>query len=246
MLLSATASAQEAPAAEPVTPRAQPRAAATTDDSQQASPPKKAAVASRGKSGLTRQGNFLFGASTNFSFTTATNELVTPDQGSNQKTNATLFWVLNPELGYFLSDNFQLSINLGVLLRRLQREGDEGNTERSWLANLGVKYHINLNEDFSIIPGAGIGMYFGSSTRRLITADPMTNMPRIFDEPTSTFGLDIWSQLMFGYLVGTNTELQAGVQFRFLYGTETIDSQNRSLSASTLNTGLALNLTYYF
>jgi hypothetical protein len=30
-----------------------------------------------------------------------------------------------------------------------------------------------------------------------------------------------------------------------LYGTETIDSQNKDLSAFTINTGLALNLTYY-
>jgi opacity protein-like surface antigen len=201
--------------------------------------------APRGKDGLSRKNNFLLGLGTNFSYTTSTNELVVPANGANEAENSTLFWILNPEFGWFINDNFQLSINTGVILRLLQREDGTTNMERDWLANLGVKYHIGLNDQFSIIPGIGIGMYFGSSKRRLVTIDN-TGTARVFDEPTSTLGLDLWTQLMLGYLVGTNTELQAGFQFRMLYGTETIDSQNKDLSAFTINTGLALNLTYYF
>jgi opacity protein-like surface antigen len=213
-----------------------------------ATPTTPAAAASKpaptGKSGLSRKNNFLLGLGTNFSFTNSTNELVAPANGANEASNSTLFWVLNPEFGWFINDNFQLSINTGVILRLLQREDGNTNMERDWLANVGVKYHIGLNDQFSIIPGIGIGMYFGSSERQLVTTDS-AGTARVFDEPTSTLGLDLWTQLMLGYLVGTNTELQAGFQFRMLYGTETIDSQNKDLSAFTINTGLALNLTYY-
>jgi hypothetical protein len=208
-------------------------------------PPATSKPAPTGKRALARQNNFLIGLGTNFSYNNSTNELVEPANGANEADNSTLFWVLNPEFGWFISDNFQLSINTGVILRLLQREDGTTNMERDWLANVGVKYHIGLNDQFSIIPGFGMGMYFGSSERQLVTTDA-NGTAKVFDEPTSTLGLDMWAQLMLGYLVGTNTEIQAGFQFRMLYGTETIDSQNKDLSAFTINTGLALNMTYYF
>lgn len=207
-------------------------------------PPVVSKPAPTGKRSLARQNNFLIGLGTNFSYNNATNDLVVPANGNTEAQNSTLFWSLVPEFGWFISDNFQLSINTGVILRLLQREDGSTNLERDWLANVGVKYHIGLNDQFSIIPGVGMGMYFGSSERQLVTTD--NGAAKVFDEPTSTLGLDIWAQLMLGYLVSTNAELQAGFQFRMLYGTESIDSLNKDLSALTVNTGLALNMTYYF
>lgn len=193
---------------------------------------------------LVSQGNLGMGAGGTFNYTTSSNEQIENTVATGQVTNSNLFMLIAPEFGYFMSDRLQLAINIGFLLRNIQRDKDSSNAERNYLFTGGVKYHVPFTERFSFIPGLGAGFYIGSSSRPVQTT--IQNMPTIVDESTSTWGFDMNGQLGFGYLVGDRTELTAGLQFHYLYGFENIPSVAESLSISTFNTGLNFGLFYYF
>lgn len=193
---------------------------------------------------LVSQGNLGIGAGGTFNYTTSSNEQIENTMAAGQVTNSNLFMLVAPEFGYFMSDRLQLAINIGFLLRNIQRDKDSSNAERNYLFTGGVKYHVPFTERFSFIPGLGAGFYIGSSSRPVQTT--IENMPTVVDESTSTWGFDMNGQLGFGYLVGDRTELTAGLQFHYLYGFENIPSVAESLSISTFNTGLNFGLFYYF
>ncbi len=224
-LLASTASAQQPVRSSPV-------------------PPPTAAVSQEPPSieELVRQGNLGMGGTLNFNYTSNTNRVFESGQDA---TNSTMFVLINPEFGYFMSDRLQLSINVGALIRRLQREGQDANFNNDWVLGAGLKYHIPLTERFSFIPGAGAAFYFGSSSRQITIPNPESPQMNItIDEPTSTFGGNVNGQLAFGYLVGERTELLTGVNFNYLYGRESVRDQ--SLRVSTFSTSLTLGLFYYF
>lgn len=194
---------------------------------------------------LTKQGRLGLGGSGTFNYTSSSNEVVIDNTVTNTTANnSNMFLLVTPEFGYFMSDRLQLAINVGFLLRRLQRDAENSNTERDWLFSGGVKYHIPFTDRFSFIPGIGAGFYLGSSSRPLqVTIDGKDS---IADEDTSTWGFDFNTNLSFGYLVGKRTELQAGLQMHYLYGFENISTVSESLSISTFNVGLNLGIFYYF
>lgn len=195
---------------------------------------------------LVSQGNLGMGASGTFNYTTSSNELINTQNKptGDDATNSNLFMLVSPEFGYFMSDRLQLAINIGFLLRNIQRDAENTNAERNYLFTGGVKYHVPFTERFSFIPGLGAGFYIGSSSRPVQTN--IEGVETIVDESTSTWGFDMNGQLGFGYLVGDRTELTAGLQFHYLYGFENIPSVAESLSISTFNTGLNFGLFYYF
>lgn len=195
---------------------------------------------------LVSQGNLGMGAAGTFNYTTSSNETLNASNrpSGQDATNSNLFMLVTPEFGYFMSDRLQLALNIGFLLRNIQRDEENSNAERNWLFTGGVKYHVPFTERFSFIPGVGAGFYIGSSSRPVQTT--VEGMATVVDESTSTWGMDLNGQLGFGYLVGDRTELTAGLQFHFLYGFENIPSVSESLDISTFNTGLNFGLFYYF
>ena len=195
---------------------------------------------------MTAQGNLGFGVNATFNYTNSQNQILEGRVATdNSATNANLFMLVLPELGYFISDRVQLALNVGYLLRRLQRdEAQNASTESNWMFTGGVRYHIPFTPRFSFIPGIGAGFYVGSSSRDIIVningVDTTTN------EGTDTYGLDLNTTMNFGYLIGERTELQAGFQVHYLYGVESIESAEENLSVSTFNVGLNLGVFYYF
>ena len=191
---------------------------------------------------LTERGQVTLGVSTAFSFTRVANEKVTND-GDN--VNSTFFLLLSPELGYFISDRFQITFDAGVLFRRLDRGDGETATERDWLLELGVKYFVPITSKVSFIPGAGLGFYLGSSTRPVAATNEAGDLITT-NEETSAFGIDLMGMLSLGYQVGERTIITGGLNLHFLAGSENIPSLDKRLGVTTLNAGLDFGINYFF
>ena len=189
---------------------------------------------------MTSAGKANLGVNTSMSFTQARNEL----QEGGEATNSTFFLLATPKFGYFVMDRVELTLQTGVLMRRLQRTADTRNTETSALVNVGVNYNIPLNERLSLVPGVGIGGYFGGSNRP-VTVLGEDGMPRVISESTRARGLDLASQLAIGYRAGEKVQIQAGLTLHYLYGAEFSENVD-SLRVSTLHSSLGLGVLYFF
>lgn len=189
---------------------------------------------------MTSRGHGNLGLNTSVSLTQSVNEL---ESGADAK-NTTFFLLATPKFGYFFADRLEFSTQAGVLLRRLQRDVDTGTTESAALINVGVNYHVPLNANLSIIPGLGIGGYFGRSSRPVVILDADMNAKTI-EESTRSRGIDLFSQLSIGYRATEKAQLQAGLGFHYLYGAE-FSENTSNLRVSTLNTSLLVGAMYFF
>lgn len=191
---------------------------------------------------MTSGGRGNIGLNTSLSLTQSVNEL----EAGGQSKNTTFFMLAAPKFGYFVTDRLETQVQAGALLRRLQRSADDGSTETSALINVGINYHIPMNARLSLIPGIGIGGYFGRGSRPALVAD--TQNPGEFttiQESTSSRGLDLSSQLSIGYRATEKAQIQAGVGFHYLFGGEFSDSTD-TLRVTTLNTSLLVGAMYFF
>ena len=191
---------------------------------------------------MTSAGRGNIGINTSVSLTQSMNEL----EGGDSVKNTTFFMLATPKFGYFVSDRLEVSTQAGVMMRRIQREEDTGSTESSALVNVGANYHIPLNANLSLIPGLGIGGYFGRGSRPTVVPDPNdSSQTKILDESTRSRGVDLFSQLSIGYRAAEKAQIQAGLGFHYLYGAEFTDSSD-ALRVSTLNTSLLVGVMYFF
>jgi hypothetical protein len=192
---------------------------------------------------MTSKGRGNIGINTSVSLTQSINEL----ESGEQAKNTTFFLLATPKFGYFVSERLEFSTQAGVLMRRLQRDEDSGTTESAALINVGVNYHIPLNANLSLIPGLGLGGYFGRSSRPLLVDDDMdaSTPSKLVDETTRSRGLDLFSQFSIGYRATDKAQIQAGLGFHYLYGGEFSDS-TENLRVSTLNTSLLVGAMYFF
>jgi len=189
---------------------------------------------------LTSKGRANIGFNTSLSFTSATNETV----DGERVRNATLFFLASPKFGYFFADRLELTIQAGLLMRRLQRDEDTRSTETSGLLDVGVNFHLPINKYMAIVPGVGIGGYYGGSSRPTTFVDMDGNTQEV-DASTTAFGLDAFGNLNLNYRVTDHTMLLAGLTFHYLLGAERSEDVD-GLRVSTLNTSIGAGISYTF
>ncbi len=189
----------------------------------------------------TEKGAWVLGAGTLFNYTTTTNELTS----GRERDNTTLFFRIDPSLGYFVIDNLEVAVSAGLLGRQLERGGNDPATETSWLFEVSARYFWTLNRRFSLFFGLGLGGYFGSS-ERLITVEQEGEGAQTITERTDTLGGSVSSSLGVGYALSRSLQFRAGLGFSGLLGQETLTSAKDPLAVSTLNTGLAIGVYYTF
>lgn len=186
-----------------------------------------------------RSDQFQFGAGMGlqFAYTGTTNETLL----GGDETNRTLFARVTPEGRFFVIDNVEVGLSIGLLSKLSSREHDTQATENNFLFEFSGFYHFPVGAGFALVPGLGLGGYFGSSSRDLSLPDGT-----VTQESTTTQGFSANLHLTGAYQPHENWRLRTGLTFGFLVGTEFIESQNATLSASAAHVGLPLELIYLF
>ena len=186
------------------------------------------------------KGTWNLGARALFSYTGANNEL----KDGSSESNTTLFIRATPSLSYFIMDRLEVGGSFGWLSKSLARESGGRATEGDWAMEGTAFYHIPLSKRLSFVPGAGLGFYFGSSDNT--TRAWVDGAREEIEETTDTKGVMAALYLGAAYQLGESWQLRSGLTLNALIGSETINSEDKSLSASTLHVGLPIELYYTF
>jgi len=156
-------------------------------------------------------------------------------------TNRTLFARVTPEGRVFILDNVEIGLSMGLLSKLSAREQDTQATETNFMFEVSGFYHHPIGAGFALVPGLGVGGYFGSSTRDLTLPNGTST-----EESTSTSGFNATLHLGAAYQPHENWRLRSGFTFGFLAGSEYVDSQDASLSTTAVHIGLPLEVIYVF
>jgi len=181
-------------------------------------------------------GLWSLGARGIFAYTTSKNDLL----AGGDETNSTMFLRLTPTLATFVQDRFQVGGSVGLLRKSLARESGGKATENDWLVEATGSYFLPLGARFALVPGLGLGGYFGSS-ERTFKADGKEIV-----ESTNTRGFAASAYFGAGYQMSENWQIRSGLGITALLGSETISSQSASLSSSALHFGVPVELFYTF
>lgn len=177
------------------------------------------------------------GLGTQLAYTGATNEVLSGDDESNR----TLYLTIAPRVGFFPVENFEVGLGLGLLSQLAARESGDSTAQNNFFFEASAHYHIPVGSSFAIIPGLGLGGYFGSSSRTLVLADDSE-----IDEKTSSRGFLLKGYLGVGYEPHPNWRLRSGIVVGGLFGSETVESQEATLSSTAVHVGLPVELSYLF
>lgn len=209
------------PAEEPAP--AAPTQSATADETSSVRLPLSAGTWSLGGRGM-------------FAYTTSKNELL--DGGD--ETNTTVFLRLTPTLATFVQDRLQVAGSVGLLRKSLARESGGKATENDWLIEATAYYFLPLSQRFALVPGLGLGGYFGSSDRTF------SGNGQDISESTDTLGLAASAYLGAAYQMSPSWQIRSGLGITGLIGSETVASEDTTLSTSTMHFGVPVELYYTF
>lgn len=177
------------------------------------------------------------GERTAFSYTGISNETLTGEAQSN----TTLFFRLTPTLGLTVYKNVLVSASVGLLGDKLTREDGGNATDLAALFEFTAHYILPITRRFALLPGLGLGPYFGSSYRSLKLANGRTA-----DESTRTSGFALSAYLTAGYQLSQRIELRSGLALYGLFQTEHVESANKDLRASAVHVGLPIEAHFHF
>lgn len=187
-----------------------------------------------------KRGAFALGLRSAFAYSSTSAESLT----GPSETNSTLFLRLAPALEYHVKDNLVVGASFGLLQKSIGREeGSGGRSETSWMPELSAQYDISLTKRLALMPGLGLGLYFGGSDRNLRLNTPGNP---VVEESTSTFGVAVTVALRVGYQVSEHLQLRSGLGMFGTIGSESVSSQNVSLGTSSANITLPVELFYTF
>jgi hypothetical protein len=211
----------EAPPVEAVTPPTRPGASSSQEGSL-ALPWKR--------------GNWQVGGFGTFSYSGSNSDLLSGGEESNRN----LFLRLSPRVGYFLLDQVELGLSAGILTKSVNREGRTIASESDLFVEGTVHYALPMASRFALVPGAGLGLYFGSSSR------PVTINGRESDESTSSRGIALSIYPMLAYQLTPGWQIRSGLSMTLLYGSELIKSADKRLGTSGAYFGVPIQISYTF
>lgn len=179
-----------------------------------------------------------------FNLTQSTNGLI----GGGERRHSTFYTHISPTIGWYVFDRLELRFAPGLIWRDLDRGDDGTATERAWIVDAGARYHVVLSSKLAVHVGVALGGYFGSSSRKIEIVELVDGeeRPRTLGEATSTAGFSLDGGVGLGIVLTPELVLDAGVDLRWLIGSESIESEGESLASSLVNTGLTLGLRYVF
>lgn len=185
----------------------------------------------------TEAGGWSTGGRVMLSYSSRKNEVA----DGQEESNSNLFIRFAPALNYFLVDEFQLGVAFGPMVTSLARPGTDDARELDWLVELTANYFLRSGERFAFAPGIGVGVFFGSSDRKLIleSGDEVS-------EATSTLGVAVSGYLSAVYQLSKTVQIRSGLAFTGLIGRESIDSESSNFSTRSMHLGFPVELFYTF
>lgn len=178
------------------------------------------------------------GARTQFSFGWASYGRPLGENG----TATNLFFRLTPEVSTYVFDRVQVGANAGLYSRLASNTPGDRTTETGMLIELTGYYYAPVSPRFSIVPGLGLGGYFGAGSRTF-TLD-VSGVER--EDTTTTGGFSAAIYVGIAYQLLDHFQLRSGLAFNALLGVEVPDTRGDSLSAYTTHVGIPVELYYNF
>jgi hypothetical protein len=158
-----------------------------------------------------------------------------------EESNRTMFLTVAPRAGFFPVENFEVGLGLGLLTVLAARESGDSVAQNNFVFEASAHYHIPVGAAFAIIPGLGIGGYFGSSSRTLVLANGTE-----LDESTASRGFLLRGYIGVGYEPHPDWRFRSGITVGGLFGSESVASQDATLASSAVHIGLPIELSYLF
>lgn len=211
-----------------------------TEQDDEIAPPPRNDAPPRDDSLATEAGDWLVGGRLLFSYSSTKNDTI----GAGSESDAVLFSRVAPVVGWFPVERLELNGSLGLLSRSLARTDTKTATENDWVLEVGVRYAAPITDRFAIIPGLGLGAYFGRSERELTATE--AGQTREFTEKTKARGGLLGIYLGVGYQLAEHWQIRSGLVFNGLLGTERVESLDESLATRSAHVGLPIEIYYTF
>lgn len=187
-----------------------------------------------------RTGRWNTGIDASFARTSASNELPSGQVASD----ATLFLRVDGSVGVMVVKRLEVGANIGLLVRRLNRDEEAAATETALTIQPMARYHLPMTDRFSTHVHVSLGPYFGGSTREITIVEG--DQQRRAEERTRTLGLITSTGLGVGYRVSEGLQVRFGVDLTWLWGRERLSTSDTSLSVTTTHIGTSAGLRYFF
>lgn len=163
--------------------------------------------------------------------------------GGPSESNTTFFYRLTPMVQYRIIDRLALGVSFGLLGKSIGREEGSGNrTETNWWPELTAHYEFPITSRFALMPGIGIGPYFGGSSRELV----IRSTGSVTNEETSTFGVAMSLYGHVGFQLTKHFQLRSGLGLFASVGSESISSRNASTTNTAANVTIPVELHFTF
>lgn len=185
-------------------------------------------------------GRFSIGVDGVFSRTSARAELI--DAGVARDT--TRFFRIDPWLTVGVMDHFHVGLRSGFVSRRVTQEGGDASSDNAVAVQPTAVYFIRVTDRLGLYGEAAPGMYFGRSERTIPAEDEPGDV--IEDEETSTLGFVITLGTGINYRLSDGFQLRFGFAYNGLWGRETVEAIDETLSSSTTNIGTTAGFRYTF
>ncbi len=186
-------------------------------------------------------GNWSVGVDGLFSRTSTRVEFL-DDQG--QATDTTRFLRIDPWATVGLFDRFHVGAIVGFVSRRVAQQDATPSGENALAVQPLAQYYLRVTSRLSVYGQLAPGMYFGRSERTIPAGDDTDES--LDEEQTSTLGFIISTGLGINYRLSEGLQLRFGLTFNGLWGRESVDAVNQTLSSSTTNMGTNAGLRYTF
>lgn len=187
-----------------------------------------------------RTGRWNVGIDASFARTSASNEL----PSGRVASDATLFLRADGSVGVMVVKRLEVGANIGLLVRRLNRDDEAAATETAMTIQPMARYHLPMTDRFSTHVQVSLGPYFGGSTRDITVIEG--DQQRRAEERTRTLGLITSTGLGVGYRVSEGLQVRFGVDMTWLWGRERLSTRDDSLRVTTTHVGTSAGLRYFF
>jgi hypothetical protein len=184
----------------------------------------------------TRPWQWTIGGRGTFSYTGISNETLLGDEQSN----TTFFFRLTPTVGVTVRENVLVTGSFGLLANNFTREDGRNATAFAGLLEFTGHYMLPITQRLVFMPGAGLGVYFGSNDRALNLADG-----RKVNQSSSTVGFAMSGYAVFGYKLTPRLEARTGIALYGLWQSETVENEDKSLAASAGHIGVPIELHFH-
>ncbi len=173
---------------------------------------------------------------------TSTNAEFLGDEG--QANDTTRFFRVDPWVTVGVIDHLHVGAIVGFISRRLAHEGTDASSDNAFAVQPLAQYLVRMTPRLGAYGQLAPGMYLGRSERTIPGEDDDEDV--ITEETTNTMGFVLTVGAGVNYRLSEGLQLRFGLTFNGLWGRESVEATNETLSSSTTHLGMTTGLRYTF